>query len=453
VRPLLRSLLAALLVVSVPPALKAAPNPSNNPASPAEPLASEPRPPEPTPAPPPNLGPAWFSLQQQLHLPSWLGLQAQLLAEPLGNPLGGSQQNSTWAQAFTVSLVASSGQGKPQAQWREADHWQATVTLDITSGNPNLSSWIGAAFPLQQVARPAGFWLSEASISRQAGARGLGVKAGILAMNPDFLAAPVLGFYVHSALNNTLNISIPNFPISPFAAAGSVVEWKASPAVSLRYGLFDLASTSRIGRWLGAPTPSSAISSGVAQMVQLSLTPPGLSPSLQGDLQACRQGRQILPQRPSCQDPVAVARQLPDGSVLLGGYATSGANDGQGLYGVVTLPVRLGVGLDHRLWFGTSQGTTAANNPAPGFLGGGWVAQGMIPSRPFDLLMLGVGSGRLNPQLFPGSGAETVVELGYNLALNPSLSLQPTLQWIANPGGQGQVAPILATGLQLTLNF
>ena len=395
---------------------------------------------------------AAFTLQDALALPAWLQIQAELQADPLGNPVGGLQQAGSWIQALTLSLVAGGPQSRPEAQWREQDRWQVNLNVMQLAGNPNLNSWIGAAFSLQQVADPTGLWLSGASLQRLPGERGIGLQVGILSLDPVLLSAPVFDFYLHGLLDSTFNINIPDFPISPAAAVGGIVEWKASPAFSVRYGLFDLGSVYRLGGLFRAPVAGPG-GTGLAHLLQVTVSPKALVGPEGTSVPACRVGRGLQPARAGCARPVAVQRQLPPGGVVLGGYSTSGSGDGQGLYGVITLPVPAGPGLDQRLWLAASQATAAPNNPSPSYLAGGWLVQGILPQRPLDLLVLGVGSGGFNPSLQPGSGRETALELGYNVAVNSGLSLQPTVQWIVNPGGLGQVAPILALGLQLTLQF
>lgn len=81
----------------------------------------------------------------------------------------------------------------------------------------------------------------------------------------------------------------------------------------------------------------------------------------------------------------------------------------------------------------------------------GWLAQGMIPSRPQDVLVVGYGRNVFSPVL--GLQDESVLELGYPIVLGPHLTLQPTLQWIFNPGGQGQWSTVSTVGLQIKLEF
>jgi porin len=71
------------------------------------------------------------------------------------------------------------------------------------------------------------------------------------------------------------------------------------------------------------------------------------------------------------------------------------------------------------------------------------------------VLILGVGRSTLNPDQPSGqiSTYEGLVELGYQLQLNPWLTLKPSLQWIVHPGPRGDLPGIFATGLEIGLQF
>lgn len=124
-----------------------------------------------------------------------------------------------------------------------------------------------------------------------------------------------------------------------------------------------------------------------------------------------------------------------------------------GVYGSATVPVALPWGLDHRLWAAAAAGLDTAANPTPSYIGGGLVSQGVLPGRPFDLLILGVARTGFSPITSPGLSHEGVVELGYQVQINQSFNLQPSLQWILNPGGAGRVPGVFAAGLQLGFSF
>ena len=393
----------------------------------------------------------WPSVHELLQLPDWMQLELSVTAEPLFNPLGGERSAGSWIQQGTLNLEISSGLNKASDTWRELDHWQLSVAVNHDAGDAYYNTAIGALFPLQQVAYPAGFYLSEIAIQRQHGEGWLNVKAGILPINPDFVEVPVLDNYVHSAFNNTLNITVAGLPINPYTAFGGVVTAHASPELSLRYGLFDLSSTDTLSRWLGLSAGGIGANSGVAQFLQLDLQPRAMGSQ---PLPACRTEQGIVrwsQRRGICPAPVSVENQLPNGLLSLGGFLTS--ENGNGVYGSVTLPAGLPLGLTDRFWIGASYAPDASQVIAPTFVGGGLVVQGPLPGRPLDVALLGMGRGGLSNQL-SSSAYEGMLELGYRIQINKSLNLQPTLQWIFNPSGSLQSVPgILAAGMQIQLNF
>lgn len=379
-----------------------------------------------TPAPP-------ALAQDRLPLLPWIDLELQVVAEPMVNPAGGLSSMGSWMQQSTASLKAGSGVNKNSSQWSEADHWQLNLELNHYAGNPLYGQEIGAIFPLQQVAQGDGFWMSEVSLQRKAGTGWLGLKAGVLSLNPDFIAAPVLDYYVHSALNNTLNITINDLPINPYAAAGGVVAIEAQEDLVLRYGLFNLSSSLPVASWLGSKQEMPSVGEGWAQLLQVSYTPKWLTAATQ-------------------QQPSSAVR-LPQGLLQAGSYITSG--DGYGIYGTATWSSPLPLGRDHRLWVGANLSVDDPTDLSPVFWGAGVISQGVLPGRPDDLLILGFGRSSLqqNPSAGQTSSYEGLVELGYQLQLNARLTLKPSLQWIVHPGPRGDVPGIVATGLEIGLTF
>jgi porin len=157
-----------------------------------------------------------------------------------------------------------------------------------------------------------------------------------------------------------------------------------------------------------------------------------------------------------------VQNQLPGALFSLGGYSTT--QQAGGIYGSATWRSGLPLGLDERLWIGGAWSPNDGGSIGPTFLAGGLVVQGPLPGRPMDVLVLGAGRAGLKPNLNAKLNAsrtgawrsayEGMVELGYQLQLNRSLGLQPSLQWIVNPSGADRPLPgILAAGLQLTFSF
>jgi porin len=345
-------------------------------------------------------------------------------------------------QQLRLDVVAGSGRSKPVELWQQADYWRGHVQLMLFSGDPNYSQSIGAAFPLQNSSDPTGLWLTEASVERQMGGGPLAFKAGVLSIDPGFVSAPVLDAYVHSALNNTLNLNVNGLPINPYIAPGVKLRWRPEPSGrwgEWHYGAFWLDPEFNLARLFGVK-PNQAALNGHTQLLQWSY---GALP-----------GSQAL-ERPIAQAQELIQRQLPPPLLQIGGgYVDNRSNETLNSFvaATLTLAAPLPLGLDNRLWLGVNAGFEWDTNPVPLFLSGGWLSQGVLPGRPLDVLAFGVGSSRFSPTLSPGQGSETVLELNYSWLVNSNLSLQPVLQLILNPNGSN-AAPILAAGMQLQLQF
>ena len=168
--------------------------------------------------------------------------------------------------------------------------------------------------------------------------------------------------------------------------------------------------------------------------------------------------------RTGCEKGRLVQNQLPDPMVRLGAYsgswsfagvngpslngmapspALSGGTHNNGAYGYLALPT----GEQGRVWLNGSVGFDPAVNPFPGFLAGGLVQQGLIPSRPEDLLVLGIANAWASPAFNPAQSNQGLLELSYQLQLSRRLTLQPFSQLLLNRGGSA-AAGVLTLGIQ-----
>jgi porin len=87
------------------------------------------------------------------------------------------------------------------------------------------------------------------------------------------------------------------------------------------------------------------------------------------------------------------------------------------------------------------------------YYGGGLSYTGLLDDREEDVTGIGVASARLGDDFRNVSGGthETAVEFFYRIQCTPCLALQPDLQYIVNPGGDGDNA--LAAGARFTVIF
>ncbi|MEB3200103.1 MAG: carbohydrate porin [Synechococcaceae cyanobacterium] len=344
-------------------------------------------------------------------------------------------------QELTLGLRLGSGLERPEQQWRELDHWVLNLQANQVFGNPYLADAIGSVFPLQSDAVQTGTYLTALNLERRAPLGGVGWKLGVMSLDPEVMSIPAYNFYVHSAFNDSYNITIPGYTFSPYANLGVLLTYRPDPASKLRYGLYAINSFEQLDGYGRLPATG-----------QL---------NIQGDLQVLQYER-----RWDVADPrLARLRQdsvLPAGMVQIGAFRSSSQAQGTSQWGIqlgtslgsyasLTLPLDLPWGLANRIWAAVSVGWDQQTNPVPLYGQLGWLCQGPLPGRPQDVLVVGYGRSTFS-QTLPLL-EEAVLELSYQVRLGPQLVLQPVLQWVFDPGGQGVLPTALNAGAQIQFQF
>jgi porin len=105
-------------------------------------------------------------------------------------------------------------------------------------------------------------------------------------------------------------------------------------------------------------------------------------------------------------------------------------------------------------------------NTAPYFFNAGLVAYGFLPGRPRDFAGFGVAYGSYSGDLRRAEALQAVtdpavavqswemtVEFTYGCTVRPGLRLQPSLQYLVNPGGNKGVPNALAIGVNVVSTF
>jgi porin len=109
-----------------------------------------------------------------------------------------------------------------------------------------------------------------------------------------------------------------------------------------------------------------------------------------------------------------------------------------------------GLGAFFRYGYANSKKNDIAN-----FLSGGFQYQGLIEHRDDDVFAVGFAHGVFSDRAsstYP-EDYESALELYYNAQISPWLSITPSLQYIANPGGAKGVSDALVFGLRLQMRF
>jgi len=390
-------------------------------------------------------------IQTLLGLPDWVDLSVDYTAEPMGGFLGGEEPSAaTWFQQTVIGLALGTGLAKETSSWKEIDHWQVNLELTNAAGNPDLAERLGSEFNPQTVVNPVGNWITQANIVRNRGEGWWSAQAGLISIDSQFLAAPAYNSYISATLNNTLNLAITGVPINPFVAPGITVAGHSDSFGDLHYGYYYLNPETSIAASLGVDPEQPEVRGGV-QALQWSINP-------------LRQRKDLIEPIELKGSGETVARQLPPPLVQLGGFFAStelisddASSIGDGInrvvYGSITWPLTLPIGLDNRIWLAGNLGLDPANNPYPAYAAGGWLSQGVLAHRPLDVLALGITRTSFSPTLNPGLTYEGVVELNYSIWISNSIQVQPVMQWILNPSGSSSVPGIWAGGVQVNLSL
>ncbi|MBC8244698.1 MAG: carbohydrate porin [Verrucomicrobia bacterium] len=77
---------------------------------------------------------------------------------------------------------------------------------------------------------------------------------------------------------------------------------------------------------------------------------------------------------------------------------------------------------------------------------------GLFPGRDIDKVALGLSHANISSEL-PGRTTETAVELAYEYVMSDDFTIQPSVQWIGDPGATGELDDALVLGLRVNLSF
>ena len=402
-------------------------------------------------------------LQNWLDVPDWLSLSFGYVNEINGNPWGGLEQTATYTHNLSLNMTASSGLARSAEDWQEWDHWSLIANLSQRSGT-SLSESIPNAQAVQQIFgygqtfRLAGLWVER----HQTESGLLKIKAGKVATFDDFASSPLFCFYSNNGFCGQI-WGIPNsLPVAAYPANqyGAVAHLGKTDSTTLRYGIYQINPDAFEPGYHGADFQLNASRDGVAQFLQIDWP---FSRTLALPVKQLDDGRVV--RVPEDEKDLDFVSGLPAPGLQLGGWLGrwdfpqledpeqwSARNDG--VYGLVSLPLTLGgLALDGRLWTTASYGFNPDVQTIPIFVAAGWVGKGVLRRRPHDALVLGVTHATWSSQAPGGQDWESILELGYQIALGDNASIQPNLQFILNPDGTSEVPDSIAIGVQMTVLF
>ena len=401
-------------------------------------------------------------LKDWLHLPDWVQFSINYTTEINANPLGGDQQTGTYTHNLAINSAFSSGFGKDESDWDELDHWTLAVTASQRSGT-SLSHKIPNQLAVQQIYgygqtfRLAGLWLER----NQSDDGLLKLKLGKFATFDDFASSPLYCYYTNNGFCGQ-NWGIPNsLPVLAYPSNqyGVVFHLGSADGPRVRAGTYQINPDGAVPGYHGTDF-SIRPGDGLAQFVQLDVPFSPLAP-----LPARRLESGAIELVADEERELNYVSGLPQAGLQLGGWVgfwefpelNGGGRTSQnnkGLYGLVSVPADAGgLALDGRVWVNATYGLTQSVQDVPNSLAGGWIGKGVFRRRPHDALVVGVANASWSRDIVDGPIWETALELGYQVSLGGNASVQPSVQYIFNPMGTGQVDDPLVLGLQVSLTL
>ena len=401
-------------------------------------------------------------LKDWLHLPDWVQFSINYTTEINANPLGGDQQTGTYTHNLAINSAFSSGFGKDESDWDELDHWTLAVTASQRSGT-SLSHKIPNQLAVQQIDgygqtfRLAGLWLER----NQSDDGLLKLKLGKFATFDDFASSPLYCYYTNNGFCGQ-NWGIPNsLPVLAYPSNqyGVVFHLGSADGPRVRAGTYQINPDGAVPGYHGTDF-SIRPGDGLAQFVQLDVPFSPLAP-----LPARRLESGAIELVADEERELNYVSGLPQAGLQLGGWVgfwefpelNGGGRTSQnnkGLYGLVSVPADAGgLALDGRLWVNATYGLTQSVQDVPNSLAGGWIGKGVFRRRPHDALVVGIANANWSRDIVDGPIWETALELGYQVSLGGNASVQPSVQYIFNPMGTGQVDDPLVLGLQVSLTL
>ena len=368
------------------------------------------------------------------------------VTDSLGNPTGGSEQGFTTANNVGLDLNFD------LEKLGVVEGGSFLLSMSYRFGGSLSANYIHNVFTVQQVFGGETFHLINIAYLQKLFDDRVELRLGRIATGDDFLVSPYNYVFVQNGFDgNPVSIffNSPGMTAYPNDTWGALVKVRPTARTYIMGGVYNgdpsIRSNDHNGADFSMDGPLFAIGEVAYQ--------PNSLPGDRGLLGNYKAGFWY------------------DNS-LYTAFSTGAVNRGNwGFYGMFDqVLVRFGEPASHR-GFGVAGSFLASPDQSisqmPYFFTAALVTRGIFPSRPRDIIGLGVVYGDFSndlqdfqqraQQLDPTVGVqshETVLELTYRLALLKSaLYVQPDLQYVFRPGGTGRIPDAIVLGAQVAVNF
>ena len=375
---------------------------------------------------------SWFGVREAL---TQAGITPTIVysTDLQGNPIGGQRQRAAYAGALEAGVSVD-------LKTLLGFHGLTLQVSGVWSTGSDLSDDIGNIFPVAELFAGDRLRLYTLFLEQTLLSKRISIKAGRFATTDDFLALPIAGLFVNTALDPSVyavEINVPGVTAWPVATWGGRVRVIPVEPLEVSVGAFysdpALDQDATNGAQFAISTKAGYF---VVAEVGYRLHHEKAAQGLRGHYRigAYYDSNLYAP----FSDPTRRHRGNY-GAYALGEqmvFREGGPENGQGL----TVFAALTVAPDQNI------------NTLPWFAGTGLVYRGLLPGRQKDTSGLAVFYGGFSRHL-PGQTYEIVLEWTYAIALTPWLTVQPDIQYIINPSGRSTIKNALVVGAQLIIQF
>ncbi len=358
-------------------------------------------------------------------------------AQLMGNPSGGRSQGFAYAGELDALIAWDLHRllGVPGLSFTVGASWSTGKSLSAQD--------IDNAFTVQSAFSGTGnVRLQQMYLQQQFFDGALTIAAGRLAPANTFAALPVFNNYLNGGINpvpGSLTINDPTFMQSPPGVEwGAQAVYHVTPAVQVSVGVYNTNPSAAAGADHGVNFSLQQGNRGVLTVVELDYQ----FNQAKGD--AGMPGQYTI--GGFYDSNTFSSLSVPAGTV----------SGNAGFYAMFQQMVYRDGGPGS--WRGLTVWAEVAVSPNPSasampyFLGGGISYQGLIPGRGKDIASLGGISGTFSHHI-PSTSAETVIEVSYQAALIPGLSITPDVQYVIKPSGNSRIKNAVVIGAQLAVTF
>jgi porin len=369
------------------------------------------------------------------------------VTDALGNPTGGERQGFTGFSNLDVDLRFD----LEKLHGPEGGSFELSTSYRF--GSSLSLKYIGNVFNVQQVCCGATFRVVNVDYQQQLLDDRVEFRVGRIAAGDDFLVSPYNYVFVQNGFDgNPVGIffNAPGMTAYPNATWGALVKGKPTERTYIMGGWYNGDPSIRDNRHHG------------------------LDWSMRGPLFAIGEFGYQANGLPGDQGLLGNYKaglwydnsQYTDFNTVARGHSPRATRGNWGFYGLFDqVLIQFGERSGNR-GFGVTGSLLVSPDQSvsqmPFFSTAGFVARGIFPSRPTDVVGFGVVFGYFSNDLQDSQGRagqpvqrfETVLEATYRLKfLGDSFYFQPDLQYIIRPGGTGRTSNAVAIGAQTGINF